>query len=107
MKRIHGEPIPLWEKLGLQQFPPVECSFAVGDRVIYTNECGMKFDMDIIGFSNEVCFFGFFKDRNSSKITSGRFIHLKRHGKSEDGSCWWFPYSPQELTMYNQSVYNK
>ena len=96
-KQIHGKPIPLWEKLGLQQSPPVECPFAIGDRVIYTNEYGMKFDNEIIGFSDKVYFFG---DRNSADC--GRFIHLRRYGKSEDGDAWWFPYSPQEITMYDQ-----
>ena len=76
MKRIHGEPILLWEKLGLQQFPSIECPFAIGDTVIYTNDYGVKFKMDIIGFSKDTSFYG-------------RFIHLKPHEyEDEDGSAW-------------------
>ena len=77
--------MPIWQKLELQEHPPVECAFAVGDRVIYTNDAGLKFDCDIIGFSENTDFYG-------------RFIHLKEHGKTETGSCWWFPHLPTEIT---------
>lgn len=84
-KKIHGEPIPLWEKLGLQPFPPVECYFSVGDKVIYTNDYGAKFIMFIAGFSEEINFYG-------------GFIHLTSDPKSENGSAFWFAHLPQELS---------
>jgi len=86
MKRIHGVPEPLWQKLGLQEKPPADTDsgFAIGDRVIFTNDYGLKFDMDIIGFSESTSFYG-------------RFIHLVRHKQNESGSAWWFPHLPSEL----------
>jgi len=86
MKPIHGEAKPIWEKFGLFQFPPLECSFRVGDKVIYTNEAGIKFDMDVVGFSKDANFYG-------------RFIHLVRHKSDGDGSAWWFPHHPSELCL--------
>lgn len=86
-KRIHGEPVPLWERLSLQPVPPVPCPFAAGDRVIYTNDYGLKFDMDVIGFSKDASFYG-------------RFIHLARHGRDVNGSAWWYPHAPHELVHY-------
>ncbi len=99
MKRIHGEPVPLWKELGLQQFPPIECPFTVGDRVIYANGYGAKFDMDIIGFSDKIYFFG---DKDAASTDQGRFIHLKRHGRSVDENAWWFPCSLRELILCEQ-----
>lgn len=84
MKPIHGEPKPLWQKFGLNEFSPIECAFKIGDQVIYTNDAGLKFDMEVIGFSNNDSF-------------QGRFIHLVRAGHTGDGNAWWFPHHPQEL----------
>jgi hypothetical protein len=83
-KRIHGAPQPVWEKFGLNEFPPVECKFKVGDKVTYTNDAGLKFDMDVVGFSEDDRFYG-------------RFIHLVRHGSDGEGSAWWFPHHPSEV----------
>jgi hypothetical protein len=87
MKRIHGEPIPPWKKLGLQQFPPIECNLSVGDEVVYTNTNGCSFDSIVIGFSENANFYG-------------RFIHIFSYGadKKIDEGAWWFPHTPQELT---------
>ena len=94
-KQIHGEPIPFWKKLGLEPLPPIECPFAVGDTVIYTNDYGVKFKMDIIGFSKDTSFYG-------------RFIHLKRHEHEDvDGCAWWCPCSPQEITPIDTKGENR
>ena len=85
MKPIHGAAQKLWEKFRLSPTPPVECQFNIGDKVIYTNEAGIKFDMDVVGFSGDTNFYG-------------KFIHLVRHGSNGDGNAWWFPHHPSELS---------
>ncbi len=84
MKPIHGVAQSLCEKFGFSNISPVECQFNIGDKVVYTNEAGIKFDMDVVGFSADTNFYG-------------RFIHLVRHGSNGDGSAWWFPHHPSEL----------
>ena len=86
MKPMHGQPKHFWEEHGLSQFPPVECDFRVGDKVIYTNDNGLKFDMEVVGFSKDASFYG-------------RFIHLIAHKTNGDGSAWWSPHHPSELCM--------
>lgn len=88
IKRIHGVPIPLWEKLGLKELPPAQCEFSVGDRVIFTNEYGLKFDMDVAGFSKDDSFYG-------------KFIHLVSHGSDGSGNAWWFPHSLEEIILHS------
>jgi len=86
-KPIHGAPVPLWKRFGLQEHPPEPCPFSVGSRVIYTNDYGLRFDCDVIGFAEDTSF-------------QGRFIHLVRHGRDGSGSAWWFPHLPSELAVY-------
>jgi hypothetical protein len=83
-RKIHGEPVPLWARLKLQELSPVPCAFHVGDIVCFTNEYGLQFDCDVIGFSEDSSF-------------QGRFIHLARRGYDVNGSAWWFPHRPDEL----------
>jgi len=84
MKQVHGTPQAVWERLGLCEIPPVECGLAVGDAVIFTNESGLRFDMVIVGFSEDDSFYG-------------RFIHLARHSSVVAGDAWWFPHKPAEV----------
>ena len=86
-KPIHGEKAPLYEHYKLKPVPPVPCDFCIGDRVIFTNEYGLKFDMDVIGFADNTEFYG-------------RFIHIVRHGSNGDGSAWWFAHKPDELKKF-------
>lgn len=86
MKKIHGASKTLWEKFGLNEFPPVECAYKVGDHVVFTNENGVSFEMDIIGFAKDDSFYG-------------RFIHLIRSGTDGSGSAWWFPCAPKEIYL--------
>jgi len=83
-KRIHGAGFELWEKFGLQKFPPVQCEFKMGQKVIFTNEYGLEFEMDVVGYSKDTEFYG-------------RFIHTVTHGTDGNGSAWWFPHRPEEL----------
>lgn len=78
MKRIHGEQA-LHEKYGFKKNPPVPCSFKIGDCVIFTNEYGCKFELQVIGFAE-------------SDEFQGRFIHL-----SSDAP--WFAHRPDELRL--------
>ena len=87
-KPIHGLKPPHWERLGLQEHPPIECDFKIGDRVIFTNEYGLKFDDEVIGFSKDAEFYG-------------KFIHLMRYGGTPEGGAWWFPHSPMELKKWS------
>lgn len=65
---------------GLENEPPIECQFEVGDKVTYTNEYGVSFPgYQIVGFAKDDDFYG-------------RFIYL-------DNSSWWFPVKPSELTL--------
>lgn len=76
----------IWERYGLCENPPVHCQFKVGDMVIFTNQAGIEFDMDIVGFSQNTEFYG-------------RFIHTIRHNTDGSGSAWWFPQAPSELRL--------
>lgn len=91
IKPIHGAPVPLWQRFGLQEIPPEPCPFTVGDRVIYTNEYGVKFDEDVVGFSKDSSF-------------QGGFIHIVRHGTDGDGNAWWYPHHPSVLVMHPDAV---
>jgi len=63
----------------LETTPPVECEFAVGDVVTFTNEYGVSFPgQTIIGFAEDDSFYG-------------RFIYT-------DSDAYWFPSRPEELT---------
>ena len=63
MKRIHGDPVALWQRHGLQQFPPVPCEFKLNDKVIFTNDFGVSFVQTVIGFAA------------AENIFNGRFVH--------------------------------
>ena len=66
----------------LSKVAPVECEFAIGDKVTFTNENGVKFPgKTIIGFANDAKFYG-------------RFIHL-------DSDAYWFASKPEELMKEN------
>jgi hypothetical protein len=63
--------------------PPVPCDYAVGDRVMYTNDAGIVFGpFRVIGFA-----------RNSS---FGRFVHL-------DWESAWFAVRPEGLSPVLQT----
>ena len=85
MKPIHGTPTPLWKRLGLQEFPPIQCDLKVGDRVIFKNEAGLRFHREVAGFAEDTKFYG-------------RFIHLVSPGSNGEGNAWWFPHTPAEIT---------
>lgn len=59
---------------------PIPCAFAVGQRVIFTNENGVEFQATVRGFTAEVL----------SGVEDPRFVYL-------DTSCWWFPKSASSL----------
>lgn len=70
-------------KNDLSKFPPVACDFKLGDVVTFTNEYGVKFKgLKVIGFEKEI----------DPDWLPGRFIYL-------DTSCYWFPKSPESLTL--------
>lgn len=85
-KRIHGEPAALWQRLNLQQEPPVQCDFKVGDCVEFTNDYGVKYIDFVIGFSEDANF-------------HGRFVHISPSltASGEPTDAWWFPHKPSEL----------
>lgn len=87
-KPIHGEPEKLWKKLGLQEKCPIECDFNIGDLVIFTNDYGVKFDAEVIGFSSDDDWF-------SKKY--GKYIHIGPPGGDVNGWAWRFPHSQKEL----------
>ncbi len=66
----------------MQPTPPVPCKFAVGDRVIYTNDYGAEFTKTVRGFSGT----------EQSLYKYGRFVYL-------DMDCWWMPVSPSRLKL--------
>ena len=85
-KRQHGTAVPMWERLGLEQFSPVDCGYKVGDAVIYTNDYGVSFDMKVIGFSKQV-------------TTFGGVVHLIGLEKeTENGDAWWYPNRIDQIT---------
>jgi len=84
-KRVHGERSPLWERLGLQEFPPTECGLSIGDRVTYTNDYGAKFSRVIIGFSERV------------GKSWGGVVHLSRDPNNVGGSAWWSPVKLEQV----------
>ena len=82
MQKIHGESMPLWQKHGLKPVPPFPCEFSIGDKVIFTNDNGITFEMVVIGFAENDNFYG-------------RFIHTIRD--TWEGSAGWFPHHPSQL----------
>lgn len=85
-KPVHGATVPIWKKLDLLEHSPVPCDFAVGDKVTYTNDAGLKFPMEIVGFSGP------------HGHLRGGFIHLKRADRdSLDGVAWWVPHTESEI----------
>lgn len=86
MKKIHGIE-KICDKLNLLEFPPIECKFSLMDKVIYTNDYGVKFEMIVVGFSQPV-FFGLSNDP--------RFIHLAKN-ENINGSAYWFPHAEKDI----------
>lgn len=82
MKPIHSEPQALWQKHGLQQFPSVPCQFKIGDRVIFTNDNGVKFVQTVVGFS-------------ADDSLPGRYVHTITD--TWEGSAGWFPHKLEQL----------
>lgn len=80
-KRTHGEPVPFHVLHDLSDVPPVPCEFKVGDRVIFTNDAGLKFAEAVRAFSKEI------KPHNW-----GRFVYV-----FPDDDAWWFPVRPESL----------
>ncbi len=72
-------------KKGLKTAPPkeIDCPYAVGDKVIFTNQFGNKFNMQIIGFSADDSFYG-------------RFIHTIPEIGMDKGA-YWFPHRLSEI----------
>lgn len=85
MKPIHGEKLVHYVRFNLQSVPPVPCNYRIGEKVLYTNEFGVSFEMEVVGYSPDTSFYG-------------RFIHLITAGTDGSGSAYWFPHTPEELT---------
>lgn len=67
----------------LSPVPPVECDFKTGDTVTFTNEYGVKFEgLKVIGFEKGI----------DPDWMPGKFVYLNT-------SCYWFPKSPESLTL--------
>jgi len=65
---------------------PILCEFKLGDKVIYTNDYGMTFEHEIIGFDesrNPMPFSEYFQDR---------FIYL-------DKDSYWFPVKAENIVL--------
>lgn len=80
-KPIHGEPAPFHVRQDLAATPPVPCDFKLGDRVIFTNDYGVKFERTVRAFSKEL-----------RPCNWGKFIYI-----FEDNSSWWSPVGPESL----------
>ena len=70
-------------KNDLSKFPPIGCDFKLGDTVTFTNDYGVKFEgLTVIGFEKEI----------DPDFLPNRFVYLNT-------SCYWFPTSPESLTL--------
>ena len=70
-------------KNDLSKFQPVKCDFKTGDTVTFTNDYGVKFEgLKVIGFKKEI----------DPDFLPNRFVYLNT-------SCYWFPVSPESLTL--------
>lgn len=76
-KPVHGTPEPQRVPSDAQCLPPAPCDFRVGDRVVYTNDHGVSFDLAVTGFSPK-------------PEPDGRFVYLNK-------GSWWFPVKPGSL----------
>lgn len=83
-KPVHGAPLPPWVRFRCHEHPPVPTQYQIRQKVIYRNDYGVEFEMEVVGFAKDDSLYG-------------RFIHLIRHGTNGDGSAWWFPHHPSEL----------
>ena len=79
IKPIHGTPKPKNSPKDMVATPPVSCNFKVGDKVIFTNEYGVKFFLKVRGFASPV-------------HEHGRFVYVFT-------DCWWFPVNPSTLSI--------
>ena len=71
-------------KNDLKAYPPIDCPYAVGDKVIFTNQAGCRFNAQIIGFAADDNFYG-------------RFIHtIPESGGDKD--AYWFPKRLSEIS---------
>ena len=80
-KPIHGAPQPKNIPFDMQTTPPSACGLKVGDRVIYTNSYGAKFQKTVRGFSGTA--------------QGLQFVYL-------DLDCWWSPVSLRECTLVQE-----
>lgn len=81
-KSVHGEAKPFHIIHDLSDVPPVPCDFKLGDRVIFTNDAGLKWEHTIRAFSKQL-----------PERDWGRFVHIFPYT-----DAWWFPVSPDSLT---------
>lgn len=68
----------------LEKTPPLACDFKVGDKVIYTNDYGVEFDLVVKGFDK------------LDQICHGRFIYV-----FED--AYWFSVRAEQLRLKEYS----
>ena len=62
---------------------PVPCDFKLGDRVVFTNDYGVSFDLVVRGFAAE--------PHNADRPDwPQRFVYVFT-------DAWWFPTSPEKL----------
>jgi hypothetical protein len=80
-KPIHGQAIPFHVAHGYADAPPVPCDFKLGDRVIFTNDAGLRFERAVRAFSKE-----------TTDFLPLNFIYI-----FEDNSSWWSPVRADQL----------
>ena len=82
----------LWErakKYKLDSEPPQPTQFRLGDKVIFTNDYGVQFEEEVIGYSKT--------DPMYTKY--GHFIHLLPTNGTEE--AFWYPHRENQLTKIN------
>jgi hypothetical protein len=66
---------------GYTEQAPEGCTLKVGDKVRYTNDYGLEFDLVVKGFT-----------ANCEREDWGRTVYIFN-------DCWWFPVRPEQCQL--------
>lgn len=68
---------------------PVSCDFALGDRVVFTNDYGVKFNLIVRGFASQ-------SHTADHPEWAQRFIYVFN-------DAWWFPVAAETLALATEA----
>lgn len=79
--------VEFWKRFDLLETAPIECEYKIGEKVIYTNDYGLEFEVVIVGFSADEVMFGKY----------GKFIHFVVDLSNPRSSAYWMPHKKSDF----------